>query len=301
MKPADHDHRLARVRTALDGLSIGDAFGQQFFSRYVQDMHLPSRRLPPPKWKYTDDTMMALAIAEVLEQSGQIDQDALAQNLVVRYRAEPDRGYGEGARRLLAGIAEGGDWRGLARSLFYGEGSKGNGAAMRVAPIGAYFSDDLTQVADAARQSAEITHAHPDGIAGAIAIALAVACVSRHPISEPHELLTAVWERTPDGAVRSGIARAQKLALDEWEHSVVAELGNGEQLTAADTVPFCLWCAAAHLHDFPAAMWAAAQVGGDRDTNCAIIGGIVGAAVGAAGIPDEWRRSRESLWLRSDR
>lgn len=301
MKPSDHDLRMARVRTVLDGLSVGDAFGQQFFAAYVRDMHLPNRKLPYAPWKYTDDTAMALAIVETLDQLGTVDQDELAKNFAIRYRAEPDRGYGAGAVRLLRELNDGGDWRVLSRSLFYGEGSYGNGAAMRAAPIGAYFQDDLNLVVKEATRAAEITHAHPDGIAGGVAIAVAAAAASQLPKDSPQELLSMVCNFTPPGAVRDAIARASKISLEEWEHTVAGELGNGSQLSAVDTVPFCLWCAAANLRNFPKAMWAAVQVDGDRDTNCAIIGGIVAAAVGSAGIPDEWRRSRESLWLRHDR
>lgn len=54
-------------------------------------------------------------------------------------------------------------------------GSMGNGAAMRVAPIGAYFADDLDKVLSHARASAEVTHGHREGIAGAMATAVASA------------------------------------------------------------------------------------------------------------------------------
>ncbi len=51
----------------------------------------------------------------------------------------------------------------------------GNGAAMRVAPIGAYFADDLDKVLYYAQASAEVTHAHIEGIVGAMAVAVASA------------------------------------------------------------------------------------------------------------------------------
>lgn len=72
-------------------------------------------------------------------------------------------------------------------------------------------------------------------------------------------------------------------------------LGNGSQITAADTVPFCLWCAAAHLDSYSDALWAAVRVGGDIDTNAAIVGSIVAMSAGRAGIPVEWLRAREEL------
>jgi hypothetical protein len=56
-----------------------------------------------------------------------------------------------------------------------------------------------------------------------------------------------------------------------------------------------LWCAASYLTDYEAALWHTASGRGDVDTNCAIVGGIVGARVGLAGIPAEWIQSREPL------
>ena len=65
------------------------------------------------------------------------------------------------------------DWRDAARRPFRGAGSMGNGAAMRVAPLGAWFADDVARAVDEARRSAEVTHMHPEGIAGAVAVAVA--------------------------------------------------------------------------------------------------------------------------------
>jgi ADP-ribosylglycohydrolase len=76
---------------------------------------------------------------------------------------------------------------------------------------------------------------------------------------------------------------------------VAREVGCGDQITAMDTVPFCLWMAAAHLTNYEDALWTTARVGGDIDTNCAIVGGIVALAVGTDGIPLEWQGRREGL------
>ena len=294
-KPAD---RLQRALVALDGLSVGDAFGQQFFIPGMRESCLIGRRLPPPRWLYTDDTVMALAIVETLKLHGTIDQDALVVRFAERYSQEPNRGYGSGAQRLLREIGNGGDWRTQSRALFSGSGSWGNGGAMRVAPLGAYFADNLELVVRQAALSAEVTHAHPEGVAGAIAVAIAAAwCCRNAGAANPNTraMLQAVLEHTPASATRLGIEQARDIPLDEWEYTAANLLGNGEKLTAADTVPFCLWCAAAHLDSFTAALWAAMHVEGDIDTNCAIIGGIVASATGRAGIPAEWLRSREGL------
>jgi len=80
-------------------------------------------------------------------------------------------------------------------------------------------------------------------------------------------------------------------------------MGNGGAIAAHDTVPYALWCAGSCLNDYEAALWQTAIGLGDVDTNCAIVGGIVALATGAAGIPGEWRQRREPLpgWPFDDR
>src|SRR5262245_63984537 len=67
------------------------------------------------------------------------------------------------------------------------------------------------------------------------------------------------------------------------------------RLTAPGTVPFALWCAAQHLDDYEEALWLTVSGLGDRDTTCAIAGGIVACCTGAEGIPAAWRAAREPL------
>ncbi|MEU4744304.1 ADP-ribosylglycohydrolase family protein, partial [Actinosynnema sp. NPDC023658] len=60
----------------------------------------------------------------------------------------------------------------------------------------------------------------------------------------------------------------------------------------ADTVPFALWCAARHPDDLEAALWATASAGGDIDTTCAVVGGVLGARTAP---PAEWVARCEPL------
>jgi ADP-ribosylglycohydrolase len=70
-------------------------------------------------------------------------------------------------------------------------------------------------------------------------------------------------------------------------------LGTGNEVSAQDTVPFCLWSAAYHLENFEDALWWTARGLGDCDTTCAIVGGIV--ALSAPEIPALWLERREPL------
>lgn len=300
MPNSERKQRLARVKLALDGLSVGDAFGQQFFFAPNARELISTRTPPPGPWPYTDDTEMALAIAEVLEEKGEIDQDLLAAVFARRYQVDPHRGYGAGAHQLLQQICEGRDWRQAGRELFGGQGSFGNGGAMRVAPVAAYFADDVKRVIEEADRSAEVTHAHCEGRAGAIAAAVAGALAwqrHRDGISRPGmELIDETLNHVPPGVVHDGLQIASKLDAATDLQTAAERLGNGSRITAPDTLPMCLWLAARRLDSFEDAMWDTVQVGGDIDTNCAIVGGIVALAVGRDRFPEEWRLDRESLW-----
>jgi ADP-ribosylglycohydrolase len=237
---------------------------------------------------------MALSIARILLKHGEIHQDALAHSFGEQF--DSSRGYGSGMLfELLPRLRAGDDWRIAAQELFDGGGSFGNGAAMRVAPLGAWFSDDVDQAVTQAALSAEVTHAHPEGIAGAVAVAAATALVMQPRPWPVAELLTRVAELTPASEVQNGLLAARELPLETIPHDAANSLGNGSRVTAQDTVPFCLWIVSQYLDEYHEALWETVSVLGDMDTNCAIVGGIIAARVGLNGIPTEWRQSREGL------
>lgn len=245
---------------------------------------------------------MAVGILEVLAENRVVDQDILASVFARRFEADPKRGYGKRVREVLRAIAGGESWRVAAKSVFNG-GSLGNGSAMRVAPLGAYFADDYQEVVEQARLSAAGTHMHPEGIAGAIAVAVAAAFAwnNRKPLDDEAggQLLACVMDHLPEGQVRSGVERALSIPLNESVSilKVTKELGNGIHVTCPDTVPYVLWCSAKFLDDYTDALWTTIAGLGDLDTTCAIVGGIVALSAGKDSIPAEWLRNREPLDL----
>jgi ADP-ribosylglycohydrolase len=299
-KPNDHEARMQRARLALDGLSVGDAFGERFFGwpPEVVTHVIATREMRERWWRYTDDTEMALGIAQVLESHGRIDQDELALVFAVRYARDRHRGYGGMAHEILERLGTGEPWRDVSPAVFNGTGSMGNGGAMRVAPVGAYFADNYELAVEQARLSAQVTHAHPEGQAGAIAAALATAWAwqnrDRRDSNVGGEMVAFVASRTPPGPTQDGIELAASLTGIDVE-TAARRLGTGQRVTAPDTVPFCLWCAARRLSSYADAIWETASVHGDIDTNCAIVGGIVAMVVGQDGIPKDWLAAREAL------
>jgi len=296
----DHDARVSRSRASLAGLAIGDGIGEMLFGKFLKAPEILARRaLPVGPWLHTDDTEMALSLFEVLKHHGFVQQDSLSRRFARRFDREPFRGYGGATMTQLSEVNRGADWRVMARSVFDGQGSLGNGGAMRVAPLGAYFMGDPAEAARQAALSAEVTHTHPEGIAGTIAVAVAAAVVATTADAcrdEPvKKMFDATLDLTPQSRVRTGIDQARAVSLAAAPLAVGLTLGNGALISAPDTVPFTLWCAARHLDDYPMALAASICSGGDCDTNAAIVGGIVAGAVGIEGIPAEWRTAMEPL------
>jgi len=327
------DARLKRAIESLEGLSMGDAFGEGFFmsfelaARLAQnpDLNMEEylkhfrgeeffvlrelidiRRIDvlDVPWRWTDDSALAIEVVENLRIHGEIQPASLAVQFSNRYKAEPNRGYGGAMHSLLPNLTQQ-NWRTEAAGLFEGQGSFGNGAAMRAAPIGAYFADDLDLVVENATRSAIVTHSHSEGIAGAVAVALGAAFLAR--LRENAEswdgksFLELILERLPNSEVKSRIQEASQLDENLTSEQVAEIIGSGYAIAAQDTVPFCLWCVAKALEDydsnFEEAMWQTVAGLGDRDTTCAIVGGIMGVYVGVEGIPVLWRENREALPL----
>lgn len=312
----------ALASASLTGLSVGDAFGEQFFdtanwgsvpfpgrqweepdysSGDLTERFLAADLTPKGPWPWTDDTQMACTVVELLRFGGGIDPDRLAGAWAER--VELKRDYGPSVLAILDAVRQGRPWRPVAAAAFDGAGSLGNGSAMRIAPLGAWFSDDLTHAVAQARLASEVTHASPDGIAGGIAVAVAAAVSARRGTASRDELLETVIARTPEGEVRAGLRAVAGIGWEAAATGVASEVGNGHRTLVTDTVPFCVWAAFRHLDDYPLAVRTTVSVGGDIDTNCAIVGGIVASGAGFNTVPQAWIAAREPLpdWVGTER
>jgi ADP-ribosylglycohydrolase len=135
------------------GLIAGDIMGSVFESIQVKRKDV---RIIEQCSRFTDDTVLALAVADAIMSKRPYDE------VIREYGAKyPDAGYGAGFYKWLHSVEH------------KPYNSYGNGSAMRVGPVGLLFSTK-DRVLIEARKTAEITHNHPRGIAGAQATALAV-------------------------------------------------------------------------------------------------------------------------------
>lgn len=286
---------------SLNGLSVGDALGAQFPILGTSVPELLAGRVAGRQWNWTDDTEMACSVAGELCEHGEIDQDRLA--VAFARRLDRSRDYGFFAVDTLSRIGRGAPWRQAAGAVYDGQGSCGNGGAMRVAPLGAYFAGDPEAIVAQSIRSAQVTHIHPEGVAGAVAVALAAGAAAEARMRgirpTPAEFIDGILHHLDDGETARRIRHGRTL-LGAPVEVVAAELGNGSQVTAQDTVPLTIWIAATHLSNYPAAVTTCLAADGDIDTTGAIVGGIVAAHTGThthpvTGIPQPWLAAREPL------
>ena len=172
-------------------------------------------------------------------------------------------------------------------------GSCGNGSAMRVAPLGAYMFDrEVDDIIKMATLQSEVTHCHPEGIAGSVAIALlARGVASVIDKRNGKDDYTPIWrskiyrfltEFVPYGQVREGIKKAAELPIDTPTDKLIEILGNGTHVTCQDTIPLCVFLTVRALTEYNRSemyekvMIETCQCFGDVDTNCAIVGGMIG-------------------------
>ncbi|KMO94416.1 ADP-ribosylglycohydrolase family protein [Streptomyces roseus] len=292
----------AAALDSLSGLAFGDAFGDRWFGilRREGPQALESRIPPPePLWRWSDDTAQAVVLVrELAEGRGAVDQDRLALRLAEAYAGDTHRGYGASMHDVLRRIGAGEPWREVVAGQFGGQGSWGNGAAMRVAPLGAWLAADLDAVAEQAAAQSAVSHHHPEAVTGAVAVAVAAALAVRSrggAAPARPEFLGAVAERLPESDVRSGVRIAARMRPHTSVRHAAQVLGSGYRMSGPDTVPYALWCAAGHLDDLREGLWRTVAGRGDIDTTCAIAGGVIAARTGVTGLPPAWRAAREPL------
>ncbi|PXY17050.1 ADP-ribosylglycohydrolase family protein [Prauserella flavalba] len=284
-----------RARGLLLGLALGDALGAPFEGRdSVDPADLVAEELAPSGLVHTDDTALALVLAEHLAEHREttvLEEDLLAREFADAWRAEPWRGYGSGTPKVFGLINAGVPWRDATRAFYQGQGSFGNGAAMRVAPI-ALAGTSLHHAAELARRSAAVTHAHKHGQHGtacqAAAAYLALHSDPTHPLPVPaflHDLARVVRS----GPWHEKLDRIAELVRrrPEPQHAATA-LGN--DASALGSVPTALLAFLLNPDRANDAIRYAIRVGGDTDTIAAMAGALAGARTGAAALPAAWLR-----------
>ncbi len=276
---------LEQFQGCLLGIALGDAMGAPHeggpLERFVWRL---IGRTRDGKRCWTDDTQMTIDLAESWFANHGVNQDDLARRFAQSYRWS--RGYGPGAAKLLKTIRRGEDWRQANRAIFR-TGSFGNGAAMR-APILGLLSSDLSDVFAAARQTAEITHAHPNGILGAELLA-GVAHLLANSHARDASLQTTARGLPLSNEFRSRIEVATTWLSQKHDASpamVRRELGN--RASAHESCVTGVYIALRFLDaEFQELLDFAIACRGDVDTIAAMAGALWGTVRGFSALPKE--------------
>jgi poly(ADP-ribose) glycohydrolase ARH3 len=271
-----------RFEGCLLGLAVGDALGAKFEAQSADAIRarFPSTEqliaYPREEIWYTDDTQMAIGVSEALIECGEVVEDALCRAFVANYL--PSRGYGRGARAVLDAMEEGRDYRQEAEQYFP-RGSFGNGAAMRVAPLGMLFRDDHKRLWEQARLSSLPTHLHPLGIEGAQLLALAVAVCSDMEQFDRAGFFKKLLIACESAEYRDKLEQAaQAQNPDEL-------VGLGNRIEALHSVPTAIASFALTPESFESTVCNVIFLGGDTDTLAAMAGALSGAYLGIDRLP----------------
>ena len=272
------------------GAGIGDALGRSFEGSWRGQIQPKDIKFDG---RWTDDTHMMIGVAESLIASKGFNAKHMLLTFMRNWEKEPWRGYGPGPPRVFRMIRSGVPWNEAAKRLYGGEGSFGNGAAMRIAPIGLLFYDDAERLREIACKSAELTHAHDLGKEGAAIQAYAVALAVRMEKDsfDPGFFIEKIMEFTRNDIYKEKLERAKALLARGRESDVIRKLGNSVE--ALNSVPTAIFCFAKNPEEYAKAVLYAVKLGGDTDTIAAMSGAIAGAYHGEEGILESWRRKLE--------
>lgn len=288
------EERRVRARGCLLAAACGDGMGAPFEvrGRSVDEDAVAAWLESAEALRVTDDTVMMETLArhltDTVGRGHEMNQDALMDGFLKSWRDDPHRGYGAGTRRLLGQVDQGMLWREARSSTFGGQGSYGNGAAMRVAPAG-LLPWPLSEIVALAHRTAEVTHTHRLGSQGAVAQAVAVAlALASDPATrlDRDEFLNRVGAQVNAHAYLAQLERLRFLPATATPGEAAQRIGNNS--TAMAAVPAALAAFLRHPDDPAATIRFAVLIGGDTDTIATMAGALAGARCGEGALPSAW-------------
>lgn len=284
---------------ALVGTQVGDSLGMPVegaSSFFIKEYYGEIREMLEARsgaGTYTDDTEMAVAVAESLERSRGFDGADMASAFLENFN--PERGYGAGTIKALTLIQQGERWDEAGKRIFNG-GSYGNGAAMRIAPVGCLYYRDLEKVKEIAQESSRITHAHQLGMEGAAVqacgITLAVSMDPQQELDAEEYISTLLQVPAYNSPFREKLQVVRELLhKDVPVEELLSQLGN--DVSSLNSVPTAIYSFLKYNYDFEEALVFAVGLGGDTDTIGAMTGALTGSYRGKSSIPERWLRTVE--------
>jgi ADP-ribosylglycohydrolase len=282
-----------RYLGCLLGLAIGDALGMPAACRTTDTPIAGYEALlnadgseRVQAGQFSSHTELALCLVETLvSANGFIDPDTAGYRFVQVMRSEHGHLLDETSREALERADETGEYQdGLAN-----DGPIDPGVAARVAPIGlvhALGSINTEMFVREVMRATLITHAAPDAVNGALALAWAVSLAVQHevvPEMVASEVLAFIDE---DDTARKLRIAADALVIrtsPERDAATLAKIGPGD--TIAEAVARALYLFGIHAGDFETSVLAAANSGRNGAAVGAMVGALAGARIGAQALP----------------
>ena len=289
----DPVRRLRSLQGCLFGTAVGDAIGLPYEG--LSPARIKKLNAFPLHYNFlfgrgmiSDDTEHTCMVAQALINSGG-NKQRFSRSLAWKFRwwlLGLPAGIGLATLRACIKLCLGfpAKWSGVF--------SAGNGPAMRSAIVGVFAGDNYQHLEDLVRINTVITHRDPKALKGALIVAeLAAMNAKGSPLTVNNCLEKLNSIINDDSELREHLIAAVSSAADKQTAEDFCEQqgwvkGVGGYMY--HTLPVVLQIVLRHPDNYEAAITEAVACGGDTDTVSAIIGGIVGAGVGQAGIPAEW-------------
>jgi ADP-ribosyl-[dinitrogen reductase] hydrolase len=279
------------LRGAAVGAAVGDALGMPLefgpaipADRLVRTMQ--AGRLPAGA--LTDDTEMALALADSLLERSPLDADSLARHFLAWYCTGPSD-VGIQTSNVLGRIARGTPWQAAVDAVQRSKpDAAGNGSVMRCWPVALAHWDDLDRLLADSRLQSQVTHPHPECVAGSAFVNATIYHLV-HGVEAQAAVGQALDQVEMPPALRQAIEAAPMRRRGELPNSGWVR----------HTVESAIW-GLLTTSSFEEAVVQVVNLGNDADTAGAVVGALAGAAYGLEAISAAWRASLHGEWpLRS--
>jgi ADP-ribosyl-[dinitrogen reductase] hydrolase len=280
-----------RARGCAVGAAVGDALGmplefgpRQPAERLVRDMR--AGRIPAGS--FTDDTEMALALAESLLAHCPLDADDLARRFVAWHQAGPDD-VGIHTSTVLSGIAAGRPWQEVVEAAQRRRpDSAGNGSVMRCWPVALAHWGNLDRLLADSRLQSQVTHSHPECVAGSEFVNATIFHLI-HQASPAEAMGRALVDVQLPPPLRTVVEAAPERPRQALKNSGWVR----------HTLESAVW-GLLTTDSFEEAVVQVVNLGNDADTAGTVVGALAGAAYGLEAIPSRWRTLLKGEWpLRS--
>ena len=268
------------------GLALGDALGAPFEGKRAKDVPypLPALELPvreDPSGSTTDDTALARNLVRSLVSRAGFDPEDLIRRHLQWFATDPPD-IGSVTRAVLRRLTTGRPAEEAAREVWAERGpevSATNGSVMYCAPLGVAYARRSDVLEELAPRLSALTHHDERCGTAVLAVTIAAAALVR---GEP-----------PSAAVEAALSGIRDRGGAEELEFLVEAVGSSRPIDGPDQ-RFCLFTAAAGLQaltrgeGFEEGLRGVVALGGDTDTNAAVAGALLGAAVGFGGLPRDW-------------